>query len=220
MNKRINVIITIILISLLLLSNVVFGISIDTSIYEPTSPEGYEEFTKIGSNYTGIIQYIGIILAVIILIILGIKYMVGSIEQKAEYKKTMMPYIIGCLFLVAAPALVRTISNSLSYSSATKLPSTSEYNFELVYGCEEGTKDGSEYIENNKSASTKDLVQKYFEVVKYAIQAYDAYCQYGTDQYSEESEYWKYFGFEIYIYLKTNEITKKEVYKTEKEKFL
>ncbi|MEI3401230.1 MAG: hypothetical protein V8R51_02250 [Clostridia bacterium] len=42
-------------------------------------------------------QTVGIVLSVVILIILGIKYMMGSAEEKAEYKKTMIPYLIGAV---------------------------------------------------------------------------------------------------------------------------
>ena len=36
--------------------------------------------------------------------VLGIKYMMGSAEEKAEYKKTFIPYIIGAVLLFAASA--------------------------------------------------------------------------------------------------------------------
>ena len=34
--------------------------------------------------------------------VIGIKYMMGSAEEKAEYKKTMLPYLIGAIILFAA----------------------------------------------------------------------------------------------------------------------
>ncbi len=36
---------------------------------------------------------------VIILIAIGIKYMLGSVEEKVEYKKHMMPYVLGAFVL-------------------------------------------------------------------------------------------------------------------------
>ena len=51
------------------------------------------------------------VLAVIILIILGIKYMMGSAEEKAEYKKTLLPYFIGALFVFGAGAITTVIFN-------------------------------------------------------------------------------------------------------------
>lgn len=41
------------------------------------------------------ISVMGTIVSVISLIIIGIKYLTGSVSEKAEYKKTMLPYLIG-----------------------------------------------------------------------------------------------------------------------------
>ena len=46
-------------------------------------------------NIVKILQQIGVIVSVVALIIIGIKYLLASVQEKAEYKKTMMPYIIG-----------------------------------------------------------------------------------------------------------------------------
>ena len=58
-----------------------------------------------GSKVLGIVQTVGVILAVIILAILGIKYMMGSAEEKAEYKKTFIPYIVGAVLVGLAPTI-------------------------------------------------------------------------------------------------------------------
>lgn len=56
----------------------------------------------IGQRILGIVQIVGTIASIVTLIILGIKYMTGSVEEKAEYKKTLMPYLIGAIFVLAA----------------------------------------------------------------------------------------------------------------------
>lgn len=53
----------------------------------------------------GIIQTIGTVIAVAMLIVIGIKYMLGSIEERAEYKQTLKPYLIGA-FLVFSGTMV------------------------------------------------------------------------------------------------------------------
>lgn len=45
------------------------------------------------------LRFVGIFLAIGIMMIIGIKYMTGSIEEKANYKKTMVPYLIGCVLI-------------------------------------------------------------------------------------------------------------------------
>lgn len=58
-----------------------------------------------------IIQMIGSIVSVVALIAIGMKYMLGSIEEKAEYKKTLLPYIIGAIIVFSISNLVGFIFN-------------------------------------------------------------------------------------------------------------
>lgn len=57
------------------------------------------------------ISTLGIIIAVITIIIIGIKYMIGSVEEKAEYKKTMIPYLIGVVMIGSISAILQLIAN-------------------------------------------------------------------------------------------------------------
>ena len=77
------------------------------------------DLTKVGNNIVTIIQVVGIVIAVIVLLVIGIKYMMGSSSEKAEYKKTMIPYIVGAVLIFAGTSLVRVIY-SLSTSVSTK----------------------------------------------------------------------------------------------------
>ena len=91
------------------------SISISSFALEPSmiigniSAQGTTEITNVGNSIVGILQVVGIVLSVIILIVLGIKYMMGSAEEKAEYKKTMMPYVVGAALIFAASALAQVI---------------------------------------------------------------------------------------------------------------
>ena len=78
--------------------------------------DGTEDIVTVGGKIAGIIQTVGTVVAVLILIVLGIKYMMGSAEEKAEYKKTMMPYVIGAVLIFAAS----TIANMV-YTFASQL---------------------------------------------------------------------------------------------------
>ena len=77
------------------------------------------DLTKVGNNIVTIIQVVGIVIAVIVLLVIGIKYTMGSASEKAEYKKTMIPYIVGAVLIFAGTSLVRVIY-SLSTSVSTK----------------------------------------------------------------------------------------------------
>ena len=71
-----------------------------------------ENATKFISKVEGIlsiIQMVGVILSVIILVMIGIKYMLGSVEEKADYKKSMIPYLIGALMVFSVTTLPQLI---------------------------------------------------------------------------------------------------------------
>ena len=119
-----NKIIIILLLMLLVLGNfntIVFAkdIKVANSIpYDPiSSPRTYKpgpvgnvvELEKKAGSILGVVNVIGVIMSVITLMIVGIKYMLGSVEEKAEYKKTMMIYIIGAALVFS----VTTIPNIL-----------------------------------------------------------------------------------------------------------
>lgn len=63
----------------------------------------------IGNKAVEIVSTIGSILSVIVIIVLGIKYMIGSVEERADYKKTMLPYLIGAIFIFAASNIANII---------------------------------------------------------------------------------------------------------------
>ncbi len=63
----------------------------------------------IGNKIITIITTIGIVVSVIVLVVLGIKYMMGSAEEKAEYKKTLMPYVIGAGLVFAASSIAQIV---------------------------------------------------------------------------------------------------------------
>ncbi len=72
---------------------------------------GQAEITKLGKSIVGIVQTVGVVVAVVILLVLGIKYMMGSAEEKADYKKSMIPYIVGAICIFASTTIVNIVYN-------------------------------------------------------------------------------------------------------------
>lgn len=66
---------------------------------------------KIAGKVMGFIRNIAVIGGVIILMILGVKYMVGSTEEKADYKKSLIPLIVGILIVMAASTIMSFVIN-------------------------------------------------------------------------------------------------------------
>ena len=67
------------------------------------------EIENVGKKVIGVLQAIGIVASVVILTILGLKYMIGSAEEKAEYKKTMIPYFVGAIIVFLAPQIANIV---------------------------------------------------------------------------------------------------------------
>lgn len=67
------------------------------------------ELTTMAGTIIGIVRNIGVVLGVIFLTVLGLRYMFASIAEKAEYKETMMPYVLGAILLMAGTVLVDVI---------------------------------------------------------------------------------------------------------------
>lgn len=49
-----------------------------------------------------ILFVLGIVIAVIWGLVIAIKFITGSVEEKAEVKKTLIPYVAGCVVLFGA----------------------------------------------------------------------------------------------------------------------
>lgn len=113
MNKKLLKIITVVLMVIMIVS-----ISISSLAASELQPgnltgdkgaKGTEEITSVGNSIIGILQVVGIVLSVIVLIVLGIKYMMGSASEKAEYKKTMIPYLVGAVLIFGASAIAKAV---------------------------------------------------------------------------------------------------------------
>ncbi len=109
MSKKTLRIITIVSTVLAVLTMCTLSFAANSPIDLKPSATGTEGVDKVGQRVMGILQAVGIIAAVVILMVLGIKYMMGSAEEKAEYKKTMIPYVIGAVLLFGATTIANAV---------------------------------------------------------------------------------------------------------------
>lgn len=77
------------------------------------------DMTTVAGNIVNIITWVGIIVAIIVLLVLGIKYMMGSAAEKAEYKKTMIPYLVGAVLIFGASAIVQAVVKMTTMTTGT-----------------------------------------------------------------------------------------------------
>ena len=118
MNKKlkINLIIIIAIEIIIILTNNVFAAKslveianqtqIDNSLANTSAPFGNRAYV--------VVKVVGIFSAVIVLMVVGIKYMIGSSEEKAEYKQTAFIYIAGAVLLFATPFIIDYIHELLN----------------------------------------------------------------------------------------------------------
>ena len=60
------------------------------------------ELQSFSATFYNLFLTVGVAIAVIAGMIIGIKYMAGSVEEKATYKQMLLPYLIGCIVVFGA----------------------------------------------------------------------------------------------------------------------
>ena len=110
--KKLSFIVIQIMFCLLTVSNNIYaagsaGNSGMFKIYNPIN----NPFSNTVSAVIGVIQAVGMSIAVIILVWLGVKYIMASPDGKAEIKKQAFGYILGAVLLFGASWLVPLLKN-------------------------------------------------------------------------------------------------------------
>ncbi len=75
-----------------------------------TTQGGKDMDSTVGSVAGTIINWIwgiSIIVAIIVVMVIGIKFIIGGTQEKAEYKKSLMPVAVGVILVVFATTLVK-----------------------------------------------------------------------------------------------------------------
>ena len=112
--KKVKFIIILIVLILIVLSNLCISYArVEPNNYSVT-PTGGEKLKDIGNTIIGVMQLVGSISSVIVLVVMGIKYMIGSVEEKAQYKETMFPYIIGAVLVFSVVNILAIIEGIMS----------------------------------------------------------------------------------------------------------
>ena len=115
MKKTVKIIAILLLaITLITFSTTVFAEKISPDSISASYSGDTSLLTTKAGKIMGMIRNVAAIAAVIILMVLGVKYMLGSVEEKAEYKKSFIPLIVGIVLVVSATAIATFIFNMAS----------------------------------------------------------------------------------------------------------
>lgn len=107
--KKVSKIVTVLLIIATILSaaSMVFAASIPTP--EPSGSGVTQGLQNTVGNVIGIVQFICYAAAIVLVVMLGVKFMTASPDGKAEIKKSAIIYIVGAVLVFAAGALLQLV---------------------------------------------------------------------------------------------------------------
>lgn len=88
-----------------------YSATINPDDYKPENLDESDvtQFQEFGGRIAGVVQVIGTMVSVGAMIIIGIRYVASSADQKAEYRERMIPYFIGAVLLFGASNVVNII---------------------------------------------------------------------------------------------------------------
>lgn len=111
MNKSLKIAVTVLMIiaTIMTFSYNVFAADIQANALQPNYTGDTTQMANIAQNVMGLIRNIAIVAGVIVLMVIGVKYIMGSAAEKAEYKKSLIPLVVGILIVIFATTLVSFI---------------------------------------------------------------------------------------------------------------
>ena len=137
--KIIKIILLSLILSIILIqfnNNIVFADDysgtagmVDQSVVEGIKPKFTKSSYKLKSfseKILGLIRNIAVISSVVILAYCGMRITFGSLEQRAEYKKSLMPLIIGVLVVLMSTTIVSIVQNIIDGNNASHIVSSEE----------------------------------------------------------------------------------------------
>ena len=114
--NKIKILFLIIITNFIMFSSIVYADDTkdpmkNPDYFKPGSLTDAGKVEQIGNAIIGGIQLLGTIISVVTLIGIGIKFIYGSVEERAEYKESMKPYIIGAVLLFSITNILGIISD-------------------------------------------------------------------------------------------------------------
>lgn len=78
---------------------------------------GQKELKEISNTIYNVLLVVGIIIAVLLGAIMGVKFIIEGAEGKAEVQKALVPYVIGCVVVFGAFAIWKIVVTILQNAS-------------------------------------------------------------------------------------------------------
>ena len=114
--RMIKIIYKILLVMLIIIF--IYHITVEASSIDTNIEIGKTNAINSSKEYTQkilwTVQSIGSVVSVVALCIIGIRYMVSSVEEKAELKGVLIYYVIGAVLVFATTTVVSIVYNAIS----------------------------------------------------------------------------------------------------------
>lgn len=111
--KKLDKVLSIVVVALMLAciaTNVFAAIDIDNVVKSgSTDANADNAMSKLGGTIVAYVTNAAMVIAVVMIAVLGIKYMLGSSEEKADYKKSLVPLLIGAILVFGAAAIAKIV---------------------------------------------------------------------------------------------------------------
>ena len=120
MNKKVMKIVTVLMVVAMLIIAIspVVNAAINWGDWTYQGSEFDDSITTIGKKVLNIITTIGIVISILVIAGLGIKYITGSAEEKAEYKQSFVPLLVGMVLLLGASGIAKYLVNVASQTGS------------------------------------------------------------------------------------------------------
>ena len=102
MNKAIRIASILMLVVLVIVAFSVPVLGVNPEDYFEGDTTNTEGITSLFNNIIGIVQIVGTGIAIIMLIVLAIKYLVAAPSEKADIKKGALMYVVAAVNILAA----------------------------------------------------------------------------------------------------------------------
>ena len=86
---------------------------LESEVSEPQGA-GRSKILELVGTILGFLRWVAVIGGVVLITIIGIKYMMGSLEEKAQYQKSFIPLIVGIVVVMGAVTIANLIVNTFT----------------------------------------------------------------------------------------------------------
>lgn len=105
-----KIIIILLIVFLICLQYKIFAVKASELTPKHTKYDGHA-FKALARTILGYIRNIAAVSLVVLLAVFGLKFMLGSLEQKAEYKKHLLPLTIGVAVVLLGTSITNVVWN-------------------------------------------------------------------------------------------------------------